>query len=141
MASPDSQAGLDAAGLLLRCHKMEKSLAAFAGLSVDEFHCLIQLRLHAPCCVKTLCELTGIHATRASKLLSALEKRGYLVRSLGVEDKRKESLTLTNAGAGVARSLLESCALAGRDILGLVGGQEVQNSGDALNEDYPSVRM
>lgn len=137
----DSVAGLEVARLLLQCHKLEKSLATSAGLTVYEFHCLSQLFVHAPCCVKTLCELTGIHPTRASRLLSALERKGYLLRSLATEDKRKESLTLTDAGIRVARTLLESCAFAGRNLQGSTGGDDSEGSADGLNEEYPGVRM
>lgn len=105
------QAGTEVADLLLKCHQLEKELAASAGLSVDEFHCLSQLFMHAPCCVKELCELLGIHATRASRLLNDLERRGYVARSLGFPDKRKEQLTLTSDGMLAARSLLHSSTL------------------------------
>lgn len=121
----DSQTGYDVVRLILRCHQLEKGLAASAGLSVDEFHCLNQLYIHAPCCVKTLCELTGIHPPRASRLLNTLEQKGYLTRSLGVQDRRKELLTLTERGMGAARSLLQSCAFSGRSLLeSILAGNE-----------------
>jgi DNA-binding MarR family transcriptional regulator len=116
MGLHDAQAGLTVVGLLLRCHRLQKELAASADLSIDEFHCLTQLYIHAPCCVKNLCEFTGIQPTRASKLLNVLEAKGYVSRALSVEDRRKESLTLTQAGTAVARSLLESCALSGQPL-------------------------
>ncbi len=141
MVVAESMAGLDVARLLLQCHKLEKIVAASAGLTVYEFHCLSQLYVHAPCCVKTLCELTGIHPTRASRLLGALERKGYLLRSLGTEDKRKESLTLTDAGVEVARGLLESCAFARRKLQGLAGGGEAEGPGEGLSDDFPGVRM
>ncbi len=118
MESFPSPAGVDIALLLLRCHQLEKGLAASAGLSVDEFHCLSQLYIHAPCCVKTLCELLDIHPTRASRLLNDLEKRGYLTRSLGFADKRKELLALTPTGVSAARELMESSALSIRRVGG-----------------------
>ncbi len=137
----DSMAGVEVARLLLQCHRLEKGLASSAGLSVDEFHCISQLFVHAPCCVKALCELTGIHPTRASRILSVLERKGYLLRTLGVEDKRKESLTLTDAGVEVARRLLESCAFAHRNLKGLAGGVETQSMDEGANNELPGVRM
>jgi len=116
MGLQDTQAGFNVVGLLLRCHRLQKELAASAGLSVEEFHCLNQLYIHAPCCVKNLCEFTGIHPTRASKLLNVLETKGYVLRASNSEDRRKESLTLTQAGIGVARSLVESCALSAQTL-------------------------
>jgi DNA-binding MarR family transcriptional regulator len=79
-------------------------------MTVDEFHFLSQLYLHAPCCVKTLCEQTGIHPPRASRLLNTLERKKYVVRALGIDDRRKELLTLTELGHGVALEILRSCA-------------------------------
>ncbi len=141
MDAVDAMAGVEVARLLLQCHRLEKGLASSAGLSVDEFHCLSQLFVHAPCCVKALCELTGIHPTRASRLLSALERKGYLLRSLGVEDKRKESLTLTEAGVGLARHLLESCAYARRNLQVLAGGTGSQSMDEGSHDELPGVRM
>jgi DNA-binding MarR family transcriptional regulator len=141
MESVDSYVGFDVVRLLLQCHKLEKSLSASAGLSVDEFHCLSQLYVYAPCCVKTLCELAGIHATRASRILNALERKGYLIRTLGIEDKRKETLTLTEAGGGIARSLLQSCALSRRSLAGSLRDDEAQHAASDLSDDYPGVMM
>jgi DNA-binding MarR family transcriptional regulator len=109
--------GMDITRLLLKCHLLEKELAAAADLSVDEFHCLCQLYEHAPCCVKTLCELLEVHPTRASRLLHDLELRGYLTRSLGFPDKRKELVTLTDTGLAAARTVLQSSALSVRHLV------------------------
>lgn len=111
--------GIDIARLLLKCHRLEKELASAAGFSVEEFHCLVQLYLHAPCCVKTLLEPLEVHPTRASKLLHNLEQRGYLTRSLGFDDKRKELVNLTPEGLRKARALLESSALSKERLEGL----------------------
>jgi DNA-binding MarR family transcriptional regulator len=135
MESLESHEGFDVVRLLLSCHKLEKGLAASAGLSVDEFHCLSQLYAFAPCCVKTLCGLTGIHPTRASRLLNGLERKGYLSRSLGVEDKRKESLTLTDAGLHVARRLLDSCALSRHSLARSLRAERTEQSVEDLRED------
>ena len=118
MQSFQPQPGLDLLRILLRCHQLEKAIASSARLSVDELYCMSQLYVNAPCCVKTLCELVGIPPTRASRLLHDLEGRGYLTRSLGFPDKRKELLTLTPEGIHVAKNLLESCELSFRDLAG-----------------------
>lgn len=108
--------GTQVVRLLLRCHQIEKELASAAGLSVDEFYCLTQLYLHAPCCVKTLRELLGVSPTRASRLLGNLENRGYLTRSLGFDDKRREQLALTPKGQATALGLLQLSALSRRQL-------------------------
>jgi len=133
------QAGVDFALLLLRCHQVEKGLAASAGLSVDEFHCLSQLYVHAPCCVKKLCELLEIHPTRASRLLNDLEERGYLTRSLDFSDKRKELLTLTSTGMAAARELLQSSALAIRHMPAILPDDAVKLIASSLGHAESQV--
>jgi DNA-binding MarR family transcriptional regulator len=111
MALPQLYTGTSMELLLLKCHKLEKEVARSSGFTVDEFHCIIQLYLHAPCCVKALCELLEVHPSRASRLIKDLEKRRYLTRSLGYSDKRKELLVLTAEGVRVAENLLQSSTL------------------------------
>ncbi len=110
----------DIVGLLLKCHLLEKELAASSRLSVDECHVISQLYLKAPHCVKSLRELLGLDPTRLSKLLHDLEEHGYLTRSLDAVDKRKERLTLTAEGIAVARNLLASSARLAAQLAGSV---------------------
>jgi DNA-binding MarR family transcriptional regulator len=114
IGSSEPEPGAEVVRLLLRCHQIGKELATSAGLSVDEFYCLTQLYFRAPCCVKTLRELLGVSPTRASRLLHDLELRGYLTRSLAIDDKRREQLTLTSKGLATARGLLQSSAFSSR---------------------------
>ena len=118
MQSFQPQPGLDLLKILLRCHQLEKAIATSARLSVDELYCVSQLYVNAPCCVKTLCQLVGIPPTRASRLLHDLEKRGYITRTLGFSDKRKELLALTPEGISAAQNLLQSCAISIQDLSG-----------------------
>ncbi|MBI5474291.1 MAG: MarR family transcriptional regulator [Ignavibacteriae bacterium] len=114
MEDNSAQTGAGIADLLLKCHQLERELAGSADLSVDEFHCLSQLYLRAPSSAKELCDLLGVHPSRASKLLNDLEKRGYVARALGLSDKRRERITLTSEGVVAARSLLQSSAISAR---------------------------
>ena len=91
--------------LLLKCHQTEKEIAVAGGVSVDELHCLSQIYIHTPYCVKKLSELLRVPPSRTSRLLGALEERGYLTRSLSTPDRRKEQITLTDAGVRLAEFL------------------------------------
>jgi DNA-binding MarR family transcriptional regulator len=94
-----------ASGLLrltLLCHSIDKHLAATAGVTVDEMHCLSQLHQEQPACVKRLSELLNASPTRTSKILKHLERRGFVTRTLHPEDRRKELVTLTDGGKIVA---------------------------------------
>lgn len=126
MGIPSAPTGSDLSRLLLTCHNLERRLAASAGLTVDEFHSLSQLSIHAPCCVKRLCELTGIRQTQISRLLGSLERRGLLLRSMARDDKRKELLTLTSAGSDLARNLLRACALSAPQLAAAVSARTME---------------
>jgi DNA-binding MarR family transcriptional regulator len=97
-----------ASGLLrltLLCHSIDKHLAATAGVTVDEMHCLCQLHQEQPACVKRLSELLNASPTRTSKILKNLERRTFVTRTLHPEDRRKELVTLTDRGRIVAEHI------------------------------------
>ena len=99
------------ADTLLRYHHLEKGIASSAGLSVEEFHCLTQLYVHKPGCVKDLSALLDVAPSRTSKLLRVLEDRGFIVRSLGSPDRRKERVELTDIGKAAAQDLVQKLGL------------------------------
>lgn len=123
MSEDQLDPGIETTCFLLHCHRLDKELAASAGLSIDEFHCLGQLYIHVPCCVRTLREALGIDPTRVSKLLHSLEARAYLTRTLDFDDKRKEMIRLTPEGEATARELLQSAALSVRQLAQWVPGE------------------
>lgn len=45
-----------------------------------------------------IAERTGMRPSHASKVIGALEERGYLMRELGKQDKRQMHLSLTDEG-------------------------------------------
>jgi DNA-binding MarR family transcriptional regulator len=125
--------------LLLRCHHLEKELAAAAELSVDEFHCLTQLYAHTPCCVKKLSELLGTSPSRTSRLLHRLEERGYLTRSLGFADKRMEMVVLTNEGVVTARRVLQSSTFSVSQLANLLPEEVAKVFTSSLGCDDPQA--
>jgi DNA-binding MarR family transcriptional regulator len=83
---------------LRKCHHLERRLASASGIPLDELYCLALLHRHSPPSVKALSRLLGVHITRTSKLLNALEARGYILRTLDPGDRRRELITLSPAG-------------------------------------------
>jgi DNA-binding MarR family transcriptional regulator len=102
--------------LLLKCHVMEKQLAGFAGLSVDECYSLCVLHFHKPDCVKILSALLGVRGTRTSKLLQILERKGLIMRAPSAADRRKEEVTLTPGGEHVVESIVTQLNAAWRSL-------------------------
>jgi DNA-binding MarR family transcriptional regulator len=109
--------------LLIRCHRFDKRVALSVGLSVEETHCLSQLYLHNPFCVRKLAELLGVSSTRISRILLALEKKGLIARRASPIDRRVELVTLTGKGKSVVTKLLAVSEESGREIFnGLPSG-------------------
>jgi DNA-binding MarR family transcriptional regulator len=108
MVRPNGLTGAELLALTLLCRKIDRQLASSTSLPVDEFHCLTMLYLERPACVKKLNELLGLSATRTSKILRTLERRGYVVRSLHLQDRRMEQVTLTEEGQRAAENVLSA---------------------------------
>ncbi len=94
--------------LTLVTQKIARCLASDVGLTVSEFHCMMQLYLEKPCCVSKLTEILGIDATSTSKLLRALDKKKWITRSLDETDRRVEIIALTPLGAEVVQRVMQS---------------------------------
>ncbi len=92
--------------LLLKCHRAERHIASSARMTVDEFHALILLYTHKPQRVGQLSALLGVRDTRMSKILNALEEKGYLVRRLSTVDRRVEDVSLTPRGTHTVEDVL-----------------------------------
>jgi DNA-binding MarR family transcriptional regulator len=98
--------------LTLVTQKIARCLANDAGLSVNAFHCMMQLYLEKPCCVRELTEILGIGSTSTSKLLRSLDKNGRITRSLDQNDRRVERVALTEQGAEVIQRILQAADVA-----------------------------
>ena len=91
--------------LLLKSHRVAKTLALCTQLPLDELYCLTLIHSEKPPCVKVLSRLLGVRGPRTSKLLGSLERKGYLKRTLNAVDHRMEEVGLTDAGLNAVREL------------------------------------
>jgi len=94
--------------LTLVTQKIARCLANDAGLTVNEFHCMMQLHLEKPCCVRKLTEILGIGTTSTSKLLRALDEKGWITRDLDPTDRRMERVALTASGFDVVQRIMQA---------------------------------
>lgn len=92
--------------LVLLCRKADKEIAATAGITSDQMHCLFVLHSESPACIKGLSGLLGWSPTRTSKILRALEEGGYVRRRMDEIDRRKEQVALTDKGLQAASFIL-----------------------------------
>ena len=102
----------------LLCRKADRLIACAIGMTVEEVHCLYALAATAPACVKVLSDSLGISAPRTSKVLRALERRGYVVRTLHSEDRRMEQILLTPSGRETAKKIMTLSRDVGEKLLG-----------------------
>lgn len=106
MATSEVMDGVQLFRCILRFRGIDRRLSMKAGLRIDEMHCLGMIFLERPSCIKVLGEFLDQNATRMSKILSRLEQRGLVVRSLDLVDHRKELITLTEAGYQTAEKII-----------------------------------
>lgn len=98
--------------LTLVTQKIARCLAGDAGLTINEFHGMMQLHLEKPCCVGKLTEILGIGATSTSKLLRSLDKKGWITRELDPTDRRMERVALTSQGTEVIQRIMQAADVA-----------------------------
>lgn len=103
--------------LTLVTQKIARCLAADSGVTVNEFHCMMQLYLEKPCCVRELTEILGIGSTSTSKLLRALDKRGWITRNLDKGDRRMEVISLTPPGIEVVQRIMQAANVAASSLI------------------------
>ena len=106
--------------LVLLCKKADKEIAATAGISSDQMHCLFVLHSESPACIKGLSGLLGWSPTRTSKILRALEEGGYVRRRMDEIDRRKEQVALTEKGIQTAASILSVSGRVGESLSGRI---------------------
>lgn len=91
-------------GVVQAMSQLERQLEERFSLTINEamfLCCLGRDTLSA----STISETTCLTPSHASKVLRSVEKKGYVVRSLGENDKRLMNFTLTKQGLQVLESL------------------------------------
>ena len=83
--------------LMMALSDFENKLMEAHGVSLNE--AMVLCALGGECVTASvIAERTGMRPSHASKVIGALEERGYLMRELGKQDKRQMYLSLTEAG-------------------------------------------
>src|SRR3990167_3182663 len=84
--------------LLANCQEKEERLAGQFGITAAEFRTLRMFRDEPQLTVKVLVERVGLSGSRLSRILEALEEKGYLGRSIDSQDRRSIDVSLTPKG-------------------------------------------
>lgn len=124
----DIEIGVGLIRLTLACRNMDKRIAARVRLTVDEIHCLCELHLTQPSCVRELSDVLQTSPPRTSKILHSLEQQGYVTRSLQPSDRRMEKVTLTDVGRIMGEKIVSYYCDEGKSSL-LSGAETLEKKG------------
>ena len=80
------------------------------GMLRTEWRVLFHLGRYGEMTAKDICDRARMHKTKVSRAVAALEAKRYLTRTRQEEDRRSETLRLTQAGTRVFRDLYEEAA-------------------------------
>jgi DNA-binding MarR family transcriptional regulator len=105
-----------------------RTLGEVRGVSIPQLRALVLVATRGPMNLKVLAESVGVNASNASRTCEKLVSAGLLERSLPQRDRRNVALGLTDEGAALVRSLMESR----RELLGAVVAQMSSEEQDLL---------
>ena len=77
--------------------ELENTIIDNLGLTLNEAMSLCAIGEHSVA-ASVVADRTGMRASHSSKIISALEKRGLVGRSIDKHDKRQINISLTSAG-------------------------------------------
>ncbi|MEZ5778581.1 MAG: MarR family winged helix-turn-helix transcriptional regulator [Paracoccaceae bacterium] len=80
------------------------------GMLRTEWRVLFHLGRAGPLTARDICNRAGLHKTKVSRAVAALEKRRFLAREPMPHDRRHELLSLTAAGRTAYRDLSKSAS-------------------------------
>lgn len=103
--------------LLANCQEKEERLSEQLSISVPEFRLLRMFRGEKQLPVKTLVERINLSGSRLTRILDSLEKKGYLIRSIDVTDRRSIIVTLSKRGMELTSRLEETYLKFHQDML------------------------
>lgn len=76
------------------------------GMLRTEWRVLFHLGACGPLTARAICDKAGLHKTKVSRAVQALEARRFLIRTPDTADRRHEFLALTAAGRAAYRDLV-----------------------------------
>lgn len=79
-------------------YTFEKQYADTNDITINEAIILSALKDGKPKAANQLYDYVGLSKSRVSRILADIERKGYIVRKVGVEDKRHMLFALTYAG-------------------------------------------
>ncbi|MDH6307114.1 DNA-binding MarR family transcriptional regulator [Dysgonomonas sp. PFB1-18] len=79
-------------------YNFEKEFAEKNGITINEGMLLCCLKDGKPKSANELCDFVGLSNSRVSRIITTVEAKGYIERTMGTTDKRQMIFTLTELG-------------------------------------------
>lgn len=87
-------------------YNFEKQYAEANDITINEAIILSALQDNKPKAANELYESVGLSKSRVSRILADIERKGFIVRKVGVKDKRHMLFTLSYAGNEKLKEIL-----------------------------------
>lgn len=76
----------------------EKQFAEKTGITINEGALLCCLKDGKPKSANELCDFIGLSGSRVSRIIHTMEEKSFILREIGISDKRQMIFTLTDTG-------------------------------------------
>ena len=86
-------------------YQFEKAFAERHGITINEAMLLCCLKQGGARTAGTLCDFVGLSGPRVSKVITTVERKGYLHRTISPQDRRQMLFSLTELGAEKIRQM------------------------------------
>lgn len=86
-------------------YQFEKTFAGRHGITINEAMLLCCLKQGGARTAGELCEFVGLSGPRVSKVITTVERKGYLHRTISPQDRRQMLFSLTDLGVAKIRQM------------------------------------
>lgn len=86
-------------------YSFEKEFARKFAMTINEAMLLCCMKDGQPHSAYEIAEFIGLSNSRVSKIIMSVEEKGWIMREIGTEDKRKMIFSLSKEGESVVRKM------------------------------------
>ncbi len=87
-------------------YQFEKEFSDNNGITINEGMILCCLKDGQPRAANELCDFVGLSNSRVSRVINSVETKGYIIRQMGIRDKRQMIFSLTESGKQKVKEML-----------------------------------
>jgi DNA-binding MarR family transcriptional regulator len=96
------------------------------GMLRTEWRVLFHLGRYGEMTAREICDRAGLHKTKVSRAVAALQSKRFLQRAVVETDKRNEMLSLTRAGLAAYRDLAAAAARYDAGLVDQLGPEQAE---------------